>query len=190
MAKKIARWISPSTAHPVRAAAAQTICLLVERFAESQEGEEAFDAFELDGFFDVGQAMEDLQDYSSAKSKAEEKVTKDLFSSLLTSLESGVCPFQETFVVQRSKAVYDDWCTVTQIEWLRDYLQGGMLAHLSSNELIHQILDIDPENFSSRPERLSQQEKRATKSKCSQASKDRSQDRRRAQRKAPELEED
>merc|ERR1712137_1016174 len=172
LARPIATLVSPSAEHAVRIAAAQTICLLVEHSQEHQvdEGED-FDIFELDGYFDVTQFMEDLQDVSTAATKQERKDAEDFLGQL-----------RESLVIKQTEAEYEDWCSLVQIEWFRDYLQSGFLPHLSENELMHQIFELDPSSFSNHAQKLSQEEKRAYKSKNSASSKQRTLDRRRQQR--------
>ena len=146
-AKTIGSHVAPSFDISVRIAAAQLVSLFFEFYRDGHEmNDNDYDPYVLDGFMDVTQIIEDLENVK-AKNKTEQKRMNILFAGYGASVEQGFCPFTEEITLHHTTSNYTDWCSIIQIEWFRDYLQGGFHSHLVSNELLHQIFDIDPSLF-------------------------------------------
>ena len=176
----VSSFVQGTNGNDVRIDAAQTIALFFEFYRHENESE--YDPFELDGYIDITQLLEDLEFYNSS-SREQTKKLSILFDAIRSSIEEGFCPFTEQLVVENATFDYVDWFNVLQIEWFRSYLQGGFLAHLSSNELLHQVFEIEPSLF------CAKSNTKEAKYYHSQSFKERSKDRRRTQRKGISQEE-
>merc|ERR1712137_1169078 len=113
----------------------------------------------------VHQIISDLENFKG-KSKAEQKRGTILFSGYGASIEEGFCTFREAIAIQHTTVTFDTWYSIVQIEWLRDFLQGGLQAHFIENKLLHQIFNIDNSRFVTKLV-MTKDEKRDYKSKKS-----------------------
>ena len=134
-------------------AACQCITFLIDSARQEEHSEkqfdtdeDTFDVYSLDGYFDIDRMLETIENGTKHKvvslSKDEQKVLKSNFKNFLLGINEGDCPTEQLSIGNETVQIRD-WSGVVQVNYLREFLQGGLLVHLTGNDLLHQIFEID-----------------------------------------------
>ena len=175
-------------------AACQCITFLIdsarqEEHSQKQFASEAdtFDLYSLDGYFEIDRLLESIENCTRHKvlslGKDEQKILKSNFKNFSAGVNDGTCPV-ETLSVGSESAQIRDWASVVQVNYFREFLQGGLLPHLLTNDLLHQIFEIDESKIHVATRgNFNRAERKAFQSKNSTTAKERTKELRKAQRK-------
>ncbi|WIA18984.1 hypothetical protein OEZ85_003651 [Tetradesmus obliquus] len=110
------------------------------------------------------------------RSRRERQSMRSSFRELRSVMEDGRVREQKIKLRHGDTLIINTLEGNAMMNFLKRFIAGGFQVHLQENPFLHNLFDFSP--LEGRPDKLSQQEKRAFRSPCSAASKARSQARR------------
>lgn len=135
------------------------MCVLYEAYHAVHDDVDLNEQEEQEQLEKVVKLVKDcIGENSKNVSKKDKKQQKVSFREWAKTIESGVAPL-EKLIFKKQTIELGDWCSIVQVEWVRDIFGGGLVNHFELNDIIRAILNIQDEPVDIPAHKMSANEK-------------------------------